>query len=394
MQMENGTEKAIMDKGAGCSDNETARRSGGCSGIVHGGDIYRNNVTLDFSVNLNPEPAPEEIMTAALRGLELMHNYPDPLQEELRAAIGGMTGAAAEDVVCGCGASELMMATVHAVRPKKALITSPCYAGYGYALRAANAEVAEYMLKEEADFALDAGFADCITEDTDIVFIANPNNPNGRLIEPEVLERIKRKCAETGTVLVIDECFLQLTERYAEKPDTSDGAVHLRAFTKTFAIPGIRMGYMVCGDRKLTDAVRKHLPEWNISAIAERIGIAAAKVISGTGYLEKSNAAIARERSYLEKGLRELGIKVYPSDTNYLLLRQEELGDRMPESERGLDGKMPGSGSWLYDRLLEKGILVRRCANYSGLDESYIRIAVRRHEDNEKLLAALAEILR
>jgi hypothetical protein len=76
------------------------------------------------------------------------------------------------------------------------------------------------------------------------------------------------------------------------------------------------------------------------------------------------------------------------------LLRQKELDDRMPESERGLDGKMPGSGSVLYDRLLEKGILVRRCANYSGLDESYIRIAVRRHEDNEKLLAALAEILR
>jgi histidinol-phosphate/aromatic aminotransferase/cobyric acid decarboxylase-like protein len=376
--MENGKEKAIMN-----------------NGIVHGGDIYRNDVTLDFSVNLNPEPAPEEIMTAALRGLELMHNYPDPLQEELRAAIGEMTGASSEDIVCGCGASELMMATVHAVRPRKALITSPCYAGYGYALRAANAEVAEYILKEEADFALDAGFADCITEDTDIVFIANPNNPNGRLIEPEVLEVIKRKCSETGTVLVIDECFLQLTERYAEKPDTSDGAVHLRSFTKTFAIPGIRMGYMVCGDRELTAEVRRHLPEWNISAIAERIGIAAAKVMSGTGYLEKSNAAIARERNYLAKGLRELGSQVYPSDTNYLLLRQtKELRDRMPGSETRPGSLIAGSGSGLYDRLLEKGILVRRCANYSGLDESYIRIAVRRHEDNEKLLAALSEIIK
>ncbi len=379
--MENGKDNVIMNKEAGCS-KETVQ--GGCSRIVHGGDIYRNNVKLDFSVNLNPEPAPEELMTAALRGLELMHHYPDLLQEELRAAIGEMTGAAAEDVVCGCGASELMMATVHAVKPEKALITSPCYAGYGYALKASDAEIAEYALKEENDFALDEGFADCINEDTDIVFIANPNNPNGRLIDPEVLDGIKRKCTETGTVLVIDECFLQLTERYAEKPDTSDGAVHLRAFTKTFAIPGIRMGYMVCGDRELTAEVRKHLPEWNISAIAERIGIAAAKVISGTGYLEKSNAAIAWERSYLEKGLRELGIKVYPSDTNYLLLRQtKELGDQMP-----------GLGTGLYDRLLEKGILVRRCANYHGLDESYIRIAVRRHEDNEKLLAALEEILR
>ncbi len=370
--MGSGKEKVVMNNGAGCS------------GIVHGGDIYRNDVTLDFSVNLNPEPAPEEIMTAALRGLELMHNYPDPLQEELRATIGEMAGASAEDIVCGCGASELMMATVHAVQPKKALIASPCYAGYSYALEASDAVIAEYALKEENDFALDEGFADCISEDTDIVFIANPNNPNGRLIDPEVLECIKRKCAENGTVLVIDECFLQLTERYAEMPDTSDGAVHLRAFTKTFAIPGIRMGYMVCGDRELTAEVRKHLPEWNISAIAERIGIAAAKVISGTGYLEKSNAAIARERSYLEKGLRELGIKVYQSDTNYLLLRQvKELGDQLP-----------GSGNGLYDRLLEKGILVRRCANYCGLDESYIRIAVRRHEDNEQLLATLEEILR
>ena len=368
--MGSGKDTAILNKEAGCS-NEIMR--GGCSGIVHGGDIYRNNVTLDFSVNLNPEPAPEEIMTAALRGLELMHNYPDPLQEELRSAIGEMTGAAVEDVVCGCGASELMMATVHAVQPKKALIAAPCYAGYGYALRASGAEVTGYAVKEENDFALDEGFAECITEDTDIVFIANPNNPNGRLIEPDVLAGIKRKCAETGTVLVIDECFLQLTERYAEQPDTSDGAVHLRAFTKTFAIPGIRMGYMVCGDRELTAEVRKHLPEWNISAIAERIGTAAAKVISGTGYLEKSNAAIARERSYLEKGLRELGIRVYPSDTNYLLLR---------------------TVNGLYDRLLEKGILVRRCANYHGLDESYIRIAVRRHEDNEKLLAALSEIIK
>ncbi|MBP3898018.1 MAG: aminotransferase class I/II-fold pyridoxal phosphate-dependent enzyme [Mogibacterium sp.] len=374
----------IMNKGTGCGGSEAKQVSGSCSGIVHGGDIYRNDVTLDFSVNLNPEPAPEEIMTAALRGLELMHNYPDPLQEELRTTIGEMAGASAEDIVCGCGASELMMATVHAVQPKKALIAAPCYAGYGYALRASGADVTEYALREEKDFALDAGFADCITGDTDIVFIANPNNPNGRLIEPEVLNGIKRKCAETGTVLVIDECFLQLTERYAEQPDTSDGAVHLRAFTKTFAIPGIRMGYMVCGDRELTAEVRKHLPEWNISAIAERIGTAAAKVISGTGYLEKSNAAIARERSYLEKGLRELGIRVYPSDTNYLLLRQEEW----------LHDRVPGSGSGLYDRLLEKGILVRRCANYHGLDESYFRIAVRRHEDNEKLLAALEEILR
>lgn len=340
--------------------------------VTHGGDIYRNRVEIDFSVNLNPEPAPEEIMTAALRGMELMHNYPDPFQEELRCAIAEMTGADPSQIVCGCGASELMMAIVHAVKPRKALITAPCYAGYAYALQAEDTEITEFILNEHEDFTLGADFAECITTETDIVFIANPNNPNGKLIDPEVLERIKQRCSDTGTILVIDECFLQLTERYQEQPDTSDGVIHLRAFTKTFAIPGIRIGYLVSGREDLLDKIRKHLPEWNISAIAERIGIAAAEVLSGTGYLEKSVTAIAKERKYLTEGLNELGIRVYPSDTNYLLLRY---------------------GPGLYDKLLDQGILVRRCANFHGLNDSYIRIAVRRHEDNEKLLEALREVL-
>ncbi|MBQ6315827.1 MAG: aminotransferase class I/II-fold pyridoxal phosphate-dependent enzyme [Mogibacterium sp.] len=342
------------------------------SRIVHGGDIYRNRVELDYSVNLNPEPAPEEIMTAALKGLELMHNYPDPLQEELRTAIVGMAGCRPSDVVCGCGASELMMAIVHAVRPGSALITAPCYAGYEYALGACDAKITEYMLSSDNGFALGRDFADLITESTDIVFLANPNNPNGRLIEDDVLEAVKEKCRQTGTVLVIDECFLQLTDRYDDKPDITDGAIHLRAFTKTFAIPGIRLGYLICGDHELTENIRKHLPEWNISAIAEQIGIAAAKVIKDTGYLAKSVASVRAERAYLEERLTALGIKVYPSDTNYLLL----------EADAGLAG-----------RLMERGIMVRRCSNYHGLDERYIRIAVRRHEDNERLLRALEEII-
>jgi len=339
--------------------------------IVHGGDIYRNRVELDFSVNLNPEPAPEEIMTAALRGLELMHNYPDPLQEELRAAIADMSGCDPSDVVCGCGASELMMAIIHAVRPGNALITAPCYAGYGYALSACDAKITEYMLRPENGFALGRDFADLITESTDIVFLADPNNPNGRLIDKDVMETVKAKCRQTGTVLVIDECFLQLTERYEERADVNDGAIHLRAFTKSFAIPGIRLGYLICGDRDLTEMIRRHLPEWNISAIAQQIGTAAAKVIRDTGYLAKSVESVRTERAYLEDRLKALGIKVYPSDTNYLLL--ETRAD-------------------IADLLMERGIMVRRCSNYHGLDERHIRIAVRRHEDNERLIKALEEI--
>ena len=209
-----------------------------------------------------------------------------------------------------------------------------------------------------------------------MVFITDPNNPNGKLIRPDLKKAIAAKCEECGAVLVIDECFYPLTDaglaaRHGGGAIT-DNALHLRAFTKTFAIPGIRTGYMLSRDTALLDKIKKHLPEWNVSRIAERTGEAAAKVLAETDYLENSVGMISKEREYLTEQLTELGIKVYPGDTNYLLIRS------VPD---------------LYDRLMAKGIMVRRCANFSGLDETYFRIAVRRHEDNEDLIKAINSII-
>ncbi len=355
---------------------------------VHGGDVYRNEVVLDFSVNLNPMPMPRDVMDAAAAGLIELHQYPDPLQQKLRENIAEYEGVSGGSIICGNGASELLMAVCHAFRPRKALITAPCYAGYERALASVDAEVTEYRMEEAEGFALGEDFLDHLTEDVDIVFIADPNNPDGKLIEASLKERIAEVCREKGIVLVIDECFLPLTERGlgtshatdSINPGTgsgqaaeADGALHLRAFTKTFAIPGIRIGYMISDDRNKLDLIAKHLPEWNVSRIAERTGEAAAKVLSETDYLASSVKMIRDERAFLMKELENLGIRVYESDTNYLLFR-----------------------CWpdLYDRLLEKGILIRRCSNFSGLDDTYFRIAVRTHEGNKRLISALEEILR
>lgn len=339
---------------------------------VHGGDVYRNEVVLDFSVNLNPMPMPRDVMDAAAAGLIELHQYPDPLQQKLRENIAEYEGVSTGSIICGNGASELLMAVCHAFRPKRALITAPCYAGYERALASVDAEVTEYRLEENAGFALGEDFLSHLTEDVDIVFIADPNNPDGKLIEASLKKRIAEVCREKGIVLVIDECFLPLTERGLEKGGYADHALHLRAFTKTFAIPGIRIGYMISDDRDKLDLIARHLPEWNVSRIAERTGEAAAKVLSGTDYLASSVRMIGDERAFLMKELENLGIRVYESDTNYLLFRS-----------------LPG----LYDRLLDKGILIRRCANFSGLDDTYFRIAVRTHEDNKQLISALKEIL-
>lgn len=348
------------------------RKSENAIDALHGGDVYRNEVRLDFSVNLNPLDMPSEVTDAMLAGLSEIHQYPDPSQQKLRERIAAFEGTDTENVICGNGASELLMAAVHAVMPKRALITAPCYAGYAVALDAVNAEIKEYTLDENNGFALDGGILDHITDDTDMVFIADPNNPNGRLIEPELKRKISEKCELCDAVLVIDECFYPLTEAGVRQIFITGRSLHLRAFTKTFAVPGIRLGYMLSADTDLLGTVRKHLPEWNVSRIAERTGEAAADVLLRTGYLERSVRMITEEREYLSDQLRKSGVKVYESDTNYMLIR---------------------SRTDLYDRLHERGILIRRCSNFSGLDGTFFRIAVRTHDDNEELISTLRTIL-
>jgi histidinol-phosphate/aromatic aminotransferase/cobyric acid decarboxylase-like protein len=170
----------------------------------------------------------------------------------------------------------------------------------------------------------------------------------------------------------MDECFLPLTARGTRTPEAGDETIYLRAFTKTLAIPGLRLGYVVCGETAIADKIRRQLPEWNISVMAQRAGVAAAEFApAGSDYMTKSLRLIEEERSYLTNELTWMSIKVYPSDTSYLLIKSRE---------------------GLYEKLLEKGILIRRCENFSGLDGSYFRLAIRTHEDNEKLIKAIGEV--
>lgn len=340
--------------------------------LIHGGDVYRNRVRLDFSVSLDPLDMPAEIKAAMLEGISEAGQYPDPLQQKLRDEIALLEGVSPEEVICGNGASELIMAAVHAVRPEKALVTAPCYAGYAKALEASGAKVTEHALREADGFALGEDFANHITDDTDMVFFADPNNPNGRLTDPAVKDGIIKKCEISQAVAVIDECFYPLAKGRSGSGGLHDTALHLKAFTKTFAIPGVRLGYMISADTGLLAGIKKQLPEWNVSRIAERTGEAAARMLRETDYLERSLKLIETERSYLGDSLSALGMKVYPSDVNYLLVRGR-----------------PG----LYGELLRRGILVRNCANFSGLDERYFRIAVRKHGDNEELIKNIGEIL-
>lgn len=328
----------------------------------HGGDVYRNAVQWDFSVNINPFGVPRSVKEALAEAAEEVTRYPDAEAAELTEAVAEAEGVKKEWLLFGNGASELFLAIVHALAPKKVAIPVPSFYGYEHATRAAEGEIA-YLPSYKA-----------VEKDTDLLFLANPNNPTGAVIEREKLRELLAFGEETGMVTVLDECFMDFCEEEESLLKEAERYPHLvivRAFTKIFAVPGVRLGYLICPNAELREKIGRHLPEWNLSCFAQRAGVACAKEAA----LRREWAAgVGELRRELAAGLEKLGVEVVgQSRANFLLLRSEKP---------------------LYENLLEKGILIRDCRNFRGLGAGYYRVAVKTREENEVLLRALAECLR
>ena len=340
----------------------------------HGGDIYGRPVELDFSVSLNPLGPPDSVVREVKAAAERMDRYPDPFCRDLVRAIAAREGVPGEAVLCGNGAAELIYAWCTAARPRKALIPVPTFAEYGDALRAAGGAAEYWPLREKNGFRLEEDFLSLLGEtDCDALFLCQPNNPTGRLIPPELLDRIAELCLARGIRLFADECFLDLTDAgpaWSLKRCLADmpGLFLLKAFTKTYAVAGLRLGYGLCGDGALLRAMGGAVQPWNVSLPAQAAGLAA---LEETDYMEKSRALIAREREWLAARLTERGMRVIPSEANFLLFR--------------------GAPS-LGESLREMGILIRDCRNFRGLGPGWYRAGIRRREDGLRLLEAIDRI--
>ena len=340
----------------------------------HGGDVYHNRVALDFSANVNPLGTPPEVIAAVAESAKRLAAYPDPYCGALRRKLAAVHGVEDGDIVCGNGAAELIFQFAAALRPKRALLPVPSFSEYDAALASVGCETEYFTLARAEGFAVTEALLPAITPQTDALVLCTPNNPTGRSVAPALLREIIARCRETGTWLLLDECFLDLTDNGAEKsvipalrPD--DPCMVLRAFTKLYGMAGVRLGYAVCRDRDVLAALCRTVQPWNVSAPAQAAGEAA---LDCRDFVARTLSLIAQEKAYLLRELRALGIEVLPGDANFLML-----------------SGVPG----LYDRLLkEHGILVRSCANYRGLDEGDCRIAVRTHAENERLIAALREV--
>lgn len=337
---------------------------------IHGGDVYRNRIQYDYSVNINPLGMPAACKGALEQSIQRLGQYPDVQASELREAIAATEKVQKEAVLVGNGAAELLYAVCQAIRPENAWIPAPSFAEYGQAAMAAGSRVHYWQLEPES-FRLDEAFCDVITEQTGIVFLCNPNNPVGNLIRQEVLDSVVRRCEQMGVWLCVDECFLpflQEEETYTLKRKLAEypHLMVLRAFTKLYGMPGLRLGYLLTENAELRGRIRQVLQPWNTSLPAQEAGVAA---LSDGTFIQRTKACIPVERKFLCECLQStVADRIYEGCANFIFFH---------------------AYAELAEELLQQGILIRDCKNYENLQAGYYRIAVKAHADNVVLQQAL-----
>lgn len=349
--------------------------------LIHGGDWagYRQQYgkdPLDFSANVSPLGLPDGVARAIVQAIPTADRYPDPLCRALRAKLADAEQLPEDQILCGNGAADLIFRLVLAAKPRRALLSAPTFAEYAAALEAVGCTVQRHFLRQEEDFAVTERFVCAIDDATDMVFLCQPNNPTGQLTALPLVQKILDRCRAKGALLVVDECFLDFLPEQEHRRLTAKsllpggGLVILKAFTKLYGMAGVRLGYCLCGDRGLLDRMAAVGQPWGVSSLAQAAGIAA---LDETAYVDRVRDLIARQRPMVAAGLRAMGLQVVEGRANYLLFRAPE---------------------WLGEALRQKGVVVRSCANYPGLDAGWYRTAVRTPEENAQLLETLREVLK
>lgn len=339
---------------------------------LHGGDIYRNHNMLDFSANINPLGMPRQVKEAAKRGIDCSEFYPDVECQKLREALSKVHAIPYEYIICGNGAADLIFAMA-GLRFKKALILAPTFAEYEQSLRNNLCKITYYNLEEKKDFKLDRDYITYLNESKDIydvIFLCNPNNPTGQVIEKELLLEILEICQEKGIFLVIDECFVDFLENpflYSMIPYVQkySNLFILKAFTKLYAMAGLRLGYGICSNTKQLEKMTDMLQPWNVSTPAQLAGIQALKQDK---FVEDSRAYIKREKAFLLEYMVGNVDKIYGYSSNYIFFKAEET---------------------LMEQMKQSGILIRDCSNYVNLKKGFYRIAVRTREENKRFIEVL-----
>lgn len=341
----------------------------------HGGIHFEKSNRIDYTANINPLGMPQAVREAAQRGIRDAIYYPDPACRELREAISKKETVPLERIFIGNGAAELLFLICQTIKPNRALLIAPSFHEYEQALKSVDCACVYHELLEENEFQIKKeGLLGQIEKEQnlELLFLCNPNNPVGDILEKELLLPILDVCKKKHIICVLDECFIEFCQGGSMVPylDHYDNLMIIKAFTKLYAMPGLRLGYGMTSHVELLRQMQEKKQPWNVSVPAQYAGIAALKE---TDFVKKSIEYIQRERRYLLEEIkdRKLCKKIYGSKANYIFFQAEEA---------------------LLEALDQKGFAIRDCSNYRNLGKGYYRIAIRRHEENQKLVDAWQKI--
>ncbi|MFZ5647639.1 MAG: threonine-phosphate decarboxylase CobD [Bacillota bacterium] len=348
----------------------------------HGGNIARaareygipEKDFIDFSASINPlGPAPG-VYRAITENLWRIRHYPDPECGRVPELLARHLGVEKDNLILGNGGADLIYILPNALKIRRALVAAPTFSEYAEAVYASGGvvEYAAYGRSIEEIISYLPG--------NDAVFICNPNNPTGRVIDRSSIMAVLEAAEEAGILVVVDEAFIDFVEDRAEislmgEACSRSRLVVLYSMTKFFGVPGLRLGAAVARP-EIIRLMKKSKDPWSVNTLAAVAGEAA---LTDKRHMEETLKLVKEERSHLFLGLSSLpGVRPFPSGANFLLV--DITGT----------GLTPGE---MVEKLGRKGILVRNCSNFKGLDLPCIRVAVRKRDENDALIDAIKSVL-
>ncbi|NKE04025.1 MULTISPECIES: threonine-phosphate decarboxylase CobD [Mesobacillus] len=330
--------------------------------------------TLDFSANINPLGPPPLLKENWGQLLESVIEYPDPHGTNLKRLVAKREGLHESQVLLGNGGAEIISLIGRLLAGKQSVIVQPAFSEYEEACKANGCQVEYHQLP--ANWAWTGEDLSDKLQQADALFLCNPNNPTGSYYQKSIILHLLEECRRNQCLLIVDEAFYDfLTEYESITPYINEypNLLIIRSMTKMFAIPGLRLGYLLA-DPAVIRKIAPFQPHWSTNAIALKAG---EWCIESESYIIETIALIQKERQRLFRFYQKRNLLVSPSRINFYLLRDPSLIDQYP----------------FMQYLLKSGIIPRHTVNFPGLEGSWLRFAVKGPEANDKLMEAVEEWL-
>ena len=343
----------------------------------HGGNVHSlsaeiGSEILDFSANINPLGPPAWLRSMVNRDLHLISHYPDPSCEELVGTIAERYGVDRQMIVPANGTTELLYLLPALIETGKILVPVPCYVDYLKVFHIHGFDIQALSPESEEDPSLTVEGLQQALRGGDAVIFGNPVNPIGSMIEDAQIINLANRFPDS--LFIVDEAFHDFIAPFTSVGGQAANIISLNSLTKFFAIPGLRAGFGIFPE-PYRQRLESRLPPWSVNVLSQRV---ARKCLEDVDYCTRSVSTCALLRQKLKDGLSGIEqLKVFDSKANYLLIK---LG-------HGLTGEE------LYPKLLDHGIAIRRCSNYQGLGDDFVRLAVRTQTENDRLIEALHQVL-